>query len=418
MNRTIAPAFTAPKSVELKVPQEIKLHHDISLFWIKDVKDESVKLDIEWFAGTKYQPKKLVAGFTNKLLLSGNEKKSAREISEEIDFYGGFVQDEVDKDHSAITLYGLTENFNKIFSIFEDAVLHCTFPEKEFNEERNTALTKFKIDSEKVKFIAQRAFNGALFGEHPYGHAAEIADFENLQREDLLSFYNHYYLGSKPVLFLVGNVDEKVIESIKNWTAKLSPTDKKFNAVPVTSKQGQIRIEKKDAIQSAIRVGRLAVDKKHPDYFGLQVTDTILGGYFGSRLMANIREDKGYTYGIGSAVAVLENAAYFFIATEVAKDVADSTIKEIYFEMDRLKNEPVEMDELERVKNYLLGEFLRQLDGPTAMMDSFKNIWFNKLPLTYYSDFITAIQNVTADDIMNLSKKYFDRKAMTEIIAG
>ena len=134
--------------------------------------------------------------------------------------------------------------------------------------------------------------------------------------------------------------------------------------------------------------------------------------------MANIREDKGYTYGIGSAFAVMDDAAYFFISTEVAKEVKENTITEIYFELDRLKNELIPEDELERVKNYMLGEFLRQMDGPGAMMESFKNIWFNQLSQDYYSRFIHAINNYTAAELRDLAKKYYLRERMVEVVVG
>lgn len=419
MNRAVAPEYKLAENIDIIIPQEIKLANDISLFWIKDVKDDSVKLDIEWFAGTKYQEKKLVAGFTNKLLLSGHATKSAKTIAAEIDFYGGFVHDEVDKDHAAITLFGLRENFHSIFSVFESAMLQCEFPEREFQEEKNKALTKFKIDSEKVKVICQRTFSFCLFGaDHPYGQSATEEDFNALTRDDLQAYFKQYYLGTQPVLFLVGNVEESLLDAIRKWSENFTntrPAIQKKNANPVL---GRTYIERKDAIQSAIRIGRIAVDKSHPDYFALQILDTILGGYFGSRLMANIREDKGYTYGIGSAVAVLEDLAYFFITTEVAKEFSDQTVNEVYVELDRLKNERVPEDELERVKNYMLGEFLRHQDGPAAMMDSFKNIWFHQLPLTYYSDFIHAIHRTTASDLQEIANRYFAKEAMVEVIAG
>src|SRR5687768_2656395 len=150
MDRRTASAYKQAESLKLIFPEKIGLENGITLYWMKDVEDESVKLDIEWFAGTKYQSKLLTASFTNKLLLSGNDQRSAKDIAAEIDFYGGFVQDEIDKDHASITLYGLRENFDKIFDLFQDAMIHCTFPEKEFEEERTIALSKFKIDSEKV----------------------------------------------------------------------------------------------------------------------------------------------------------------------------------------------------------------------------------------------------------------------------
>lgn len=419
MNRTIAPEFKQAENLELILPQEIVLENGISLFWMRDVKDDSVRLDIEWFAGSKYQQKKLVAGFTNKLLLSGNATRSARSISEEIDFYGGFVHDECDKDHAAITLYGLRENFRSIFGIFSEAMLSCDFPAKEFEEERTVALSRFKIDSDKVKYVCQRKFNACLFGEeHAYGKVAEESDFLALTPDDLKAFYNMYYLGTRPVLFLVGNVDEALIDDLRKWSRSISGKTSTFKKSAVVSILGRTEILKPDAIQSAIRLGRLVVDKKHKDYFGLQLLDTLLGGYFGSRLMMNIREDKGYTYGIGSAVAVMEESAYFFISTEVAKEVKEQTIAEIYVEMERLKSEIIPADELERVKNYMLGEFLRHSDGPGAMMESFKNIWFNQLPITYYSDFIHAIHQLKSEDLQQLARRYFVREEMVEVIVG
>jgi zinc protease len=419
MNRTIAPPFKLAESLSLVLPQEIKLENDITLFWMKDVKDDSVKLDIEWFAGTKYQEQKLAASFTNKLLLSGNSSKNAKSIAAEMDFYGGFIQDEIDKDHAAVTLYGLRENFHAIFKVFEEAMLTCEFPEREFEEERTIALSKYKIDSGKVKYLCQRKFNTCLFGvHHPYGQVAEEPDFLAVKREDLIKFHKEFYLRTKPVLFLVGNVDDRVIDDLRTWSSKLGSKNSVYMKAGAEPKVGRTEIIKEDAIQSAIRIGRIVVDKKHKDYFGLQILDTVLGGYFGSRLMTNIREDKGYTYGIGSACAVLEDAAYFFVTTEVAKEVKEDTIKEIYFELNRLTTDLIPADELERVKNYMLGEFLRQSDGPAAMMESFKNLWFNKLEASYYTDFIHAIHTLTSEDLRLLAQKYFVKEQMVEVVVG
>lgn len=419
MNRTVAPQTTLPKQAELVFPEKIILENGIELYWMKDVKDNSVKLDFEWFAGSKYQTKKLSASFANKLLLSGNAKKSAKEIAEEIDYYGGFTQDEVDKDHGAITLYGLVENMQSILAIFADAFLNCEYPEKEIEDERKAAITKFKIDKEKVKYICQRNFNESLFGKsHPYGQLADEEDFVNLNRNDIVEFYQKYYRETKPVIFLVGNVDNDFIDSLKKFSAQLGSKNVDWKKQAISPTKGKQIIEKADALQTAIRVGRPMVNKKHADYFGLQVLDTILGGYFGSRLMANIREDKGYTYGIGSAIAVMDDAAYFIISTEVAKEVREQTLHEIFVELDKLKTEAVSHEELQRVKNYMLGEFLRQADGPTPMMESFKNIWFNQLPNSYYSDFVKAVHQINADDLKRLAQTYFVREEMVEILAG
>ncbi len=420
MNRSIAPNYSQPESLAIQFPEEIELANGVQLFWTKDVKDDSVKLDIEWRAGSKYQSKKLVANFTNKLMLSGNEDRPASAIASEIDYYGGYLQHELDRDHAGIVLYGLRENISDVFRIVTEAFSAASFPQKQFEKERTVASMSFKIESKKVKNLCQRRFNKAIFGkESVYGQSAVEEDFTAVEQEDLKTFYKEVYQQGTPTLFLVGNVTESFIEQLKKWAENFSPKTINYTPNAPEQEKGRIaNIEVEDAIQSAIRVGRLMFKKTHPDYFGFQLLNTVLGGYFGSRLMANIREDKGYTYGIGSDMAVMEDAAYFLISTEVGIDVREQTIQEIFNEIERLQTELISEEELLKVKNYLLGDFLRHADGPIAMMENFKNIHFNLLPKTYYSDFIQAIHNTTAAELQNLAIKYLQRDDLTVVTAG
>lgn len=419
MNRTQAPAFSQPKDLEIQLPVEIELENGARLFWIKDVKDDSVKLDIEWCAGSKYQDKKLVANFTNKLLLSGNDSWSGKEIANEIDFYGGYIQHELDRDHAGMTLYGLVENMADIFGVFRKAMLACDFPAIEFEKERTVSLSRFKIETKKVKNTCRRKFNKSIFGEKSaYGQVAVEADFEAINRADVKAFYKQYYLDAKPTIFLVGNVDDAFIELLRNWSAELGSFVPDFTKEALEQEKGKIHVPVKDAIQTAVRVGRLMFDKNHPDYFKFQLLNTTLGGYFGSRLMANIREDKGYTYGIGSGMSVMEHAAYFFIATEVAVEVKGETVTEIFKEIARLRTDLIPEDELAKVKNYMLGDFLRHADGAIAMMENFKNIHFNQLKTTYYSDFIHAINAATAEELRVVAQKYWSEDDLVVVTAG
>lgn len=420
MNRVAAPEYTQPESLAIQFPEEVKLANGITLYWLKDVKDDSVKLDIEWCSGSKYQSKKLVANFTNKLILSGNEDQSGPEIAERIDFYGGYLQHELDRDHAGFVIYGLRENIGNVFEIFTEAFGSVTFPENQFEKERSVATMSFKIESKKVKNICQRRFIKAIFGEASvYGSSATETDFENVQINDLKVYYQSAYQQGKPVLFLVGNVDEAFIQQLKIWTETFNPQPLAYASGEPLQEKGRIaNIVVSDAVQSAVRVGRLMFRKTHPDYFKFQVLNTILGGYFGSRLMANIREDKGYTYGIGSDISVMEDAAYFVISTEVGIEVREQTIQEIFKEIERLQTELVSDEELLKVKNYLLGEFLRHANGPIAMMENFKNIHFNKLPHTYYTDFIHAIHETTAAELQDLAVKYLQKDDLSVVTAG
>lgn len=419
MNRSIAPAITKAERLDLELPQRIELNNGVDLFWIKDVKDNSVKLDIEWSAGSKYQKKKLIASFTNNLLLSGYEGKTASQVAGDIDFYGGYAQREMDRDHAGMTLFGLEENMRNIFAVFRDAFDNCSFPIDQFEKEKTITLSRFQIDSKKVKNLCRRQFNKSIFGEDsPYGHVAEEEDFEQITREDILEFYKSFYKGSKPTIFLVGNVNEEFIADLKDWTSTLNGNAVVFEGLEPVQTMGRIDVPVKDAIQSAIRIGRMMFDKNHPDYFEFQLLNTAFGGYFGSRLMANIREDKGYTYGIGSGLSVMEDAAYFFISTEVGIDVKEATIDEVFKEMELLHTELLSAEELEKVKNYMLGDFLRHADGPIAMMENFKNIHFNKLKESYYTDYIKAVNEATPESLQVIAKKYLNRNDLTIVTAG
>jgi predicted Zn-dependent peptidase len=185
-----------------------------------------------------------------------------------------------------------------------------------------------------------------------------------------------------------------------------------------TTKQRTHFIEKPDAIQSAVRVGRLLFNKKDPDYFKFQVLNTVLGGYFGSRLMANIREDKGYTYGIGSGLASLVNGGYFFISTEVGVDVTNNTLSEIYKEIKLLREQPVNNEELETVRNYVLGQFLRSVDGPYSLADKFKAIWEFGLGYDYFENYFKAVKTITPKEIQELANKYLQEEDLIELVVG
>lgn len=413
------PKYTLPNQLPLQMPRHLKMENDIDLFIIDDPKDDAIKLDIEWAAGTKYQDKKLIASFTNKLLLSGDDLVTGSEIAEKIDGLGGYFQQEIDRDHAGVSLFGLKENMEAIWDVFTESFMNCTFPIDELEKERAIALSKFQISSKKVKQQCLRTFNKTLFGPtSPYGQVAEEEDFLGIDQIDLQAFFKRHYLNGKPTLFLVGNVSDGLIQRIKKWSELMVSTPQEFKVPAIQTSLSQVKVEVPNAVQTAIRMGRLMIDKSHPDYFKVQLLNTLLGGYFGSRLMSNIREDKGYTYGIGSAISVMEDAACFFIATEVGTDVTEQTLTEIKKELMRLQNELIPEEELTIVKNYMAGDFLRHADGAIAQMENFKNIHFNQLSPNYYSNYLAAINQATAEELKVLAATYFDPSQMLIVTAG
>jgi predicted Zn-dependent peptidase len=181
---------------------------------------------------------------------------------------------------------------------------------------------------------------------------------------------------------------------------------------------GKALIEKDKVYQSAIRIGKILFNKHHPDFLAMQILNTILGGYFGSRLMKNIRENKGYTYGIGSMIVSLHHSGYFVIASEVGKDVCRAALKEIYKEMKILRETTIPEDELTVVKHYLMGEVIRMFDGPFALAESLKAIVEYGLDYDYYDKTIETIKHTTARQLLDLANQYFAPGTFTEIVAG
>ena len=187
----------------------------------------------------------------------------------------------------------------------------------------------------------------------------------------------------------------------------------------ISSKSEKVYEEKPGAIQSGIRIGRvLNVKYGSNEFFKLQIINTILGGYFGSRLMSNIREDKGYTYGIGSAVVSMEDAIFFFISAEVGADVTNETLQEVYFELNRLCDDLVPKEELVMVKNYMLGSMLKSSDGPFSMADKYKSVYLKGEDLSFYDRYISMINKVTSEELLTVAKKYFNPEEMLEVVVG
>ena len=177
-------------------------------------------------------------------------------------------------------------------------------------------------------------------------------------------------------------------------------------------------LERPDALQSAIRLGQISVNRSHPDFVGIQVLSTILGGYFGSRLMANIREDKGYTYGIGAGLSAFKHTGCFVIASEVGVAVCEAALEEIRKEMTLLQQEPVSAEELDLVRNYILGSFLGSLENTLSHADKFKNIYFSGLGYDYYDRYIKTVKSITSDTLQGLAQQYFNFDDMQRVVVG
>ncbi|GAA4787999.1 pitrilysin family protein [Olivibacter ginsenosidimutans] len=424
MERITAPTFKNIEQVNLLNPHEERLDNGIALFAFEACEQDLVR--IEWvFNNISFDH--LVNPVLNMglagMLLEGTKQHSSAEIAEKIDFYGAFLQPEYSFDHTALTLYVLHKHINHVLPLIKEILIDSIFPAHELDTYIRNNKQNLSVSLKKNDFIARRTFNQAIFGSGRYGFSPELNDYDTLCREDLQRLYTHQICPSQCTIYIAGKVTSETISSINRlfgqaW--KDEPiVDVSTYAIPqVNTEDKVILIKKPDALQSAIRIGCASINRAHPDFSALQLVNTILGGYFGSRLMTNIREEKGYTYGIGSGIGALKHGAFFTIATEVGVSVTQETLTEIESEINRLRTSPIENEELDLVKNYIGGTFLGSLENVFSHVDKFKNVHTVGLDLTYYKNHLDVIKRSTADDILAIANKYLDYKKMVKVVVG
>lgn len=380
------------------------------------VRVECVFQHVNWDSSRPLQATAVLAQ-----LNEGTKTHTAEQIAEHLDYYGAFLQTDFTFDQSVIALYTLNKHLARVLPVFMNLLQLPVFPDRELETYRRNQKQKLRVSQEKNEFLARKKFNKILFGENLYGHETAPEDFDTLDRAQLLAYHAASFQPRNVQVIIAGKITPEVNELISQafsaWQNSEAPAQKNhfhFDALHGAFEQ----TGKKDALQSAIRMGKRMVNRVHADFAGLQVLNTILGGYFGSRLMANIREEKGYTYGIGSGLVSLQQAGYFFIASEVGADVCADAISEIRKEINTLREHLVPDEELHRVRNYMLGSFLGSLENAFSHADKFKNIHFSGLDYSYYTRYIETVRHITPKELLHLAQRYLDPEEMVTVVAG
>jgi zinc protease len=423
IDRKINPPVNEIKSFNLVEARKHHLSNGIALYRLHDPATEIVK--IEWFfpAGNWFQESPLVAFAVNNMLVEGSKKFTSSKIAETVEFYGGQIGYNVDKDNAFVSLVCMEKHLPDVLDVMEDLIKNSSFPEQELELFRTKHKQQFLIEQSKVKNIARAVHSSMMFGnDHPYGYMVVEDDFDNLERNSLLKFYKRHYQARNCRIIVSGNANENVTKLIdshfgrEDWNATGNQNILRFDISSAT--EFKRYIEKSDAVQSAVRIGKVLFNRHHPDFAGMSVLNCALGGYFGSRLMRKIREEKGYTYGITSLLVEFRNTGYLAIVSELGADVTTDAVKDIYGEINLLCKQPVPADELARVKNYMLGDIVRMFDGPFAQADSLMSLLEYDLDYGYYHTLIESIKSIDSETLQTLACKYFDPESFYQVIAG
>jgi len=422
LNRSVAPDFKAIENIDLIKPKHTVLPNGCNLFTFNSGDQELVR--IEWIFGNLSfdKTKPLLNMAVNTMLTDGTSTLTAAEIADKIDFYGAFFSTEYGFDHSQVTLHSLNKHLKDVLPIVKDVLSDSVFPANELETYVRNQQQKLQVNLQKNDVVARRAFNKAVYGDTLYGMAVEPEEYDKLQRDDLLAHFKQMYQPANCTLIVAGKIDDVTLQQLTSvfgcdWQNADAPAVTTQPEV-ASSTQKFYFIEKPDALQSAIRIGMPFIKRGHPDFPAMQVLNTVLGGYFGSRLMANIREDKGYTYGIGSGMSSLKHGAAFFIATEVGADVCRDAVAEIEKEVNLLKTELIPQDEISLVQNYMLGSLLGSLENVFSHADKFKNLYFSGVGYEYYDQYTETVKTISADRLLKLANEYWNFDNFYKVIVG
>ncbi|MFP4621942.1 MAG: M16 family metallopeptidase [Bacteroidales bacterium] len=421
--RTRQPHIQPIDTLHIPSAKHFRLSNNIPVYSIGSGTEEIVKIDMLFRAGNWFQPKPLVAKASNEMLPEGSKNYTSEEIAEKMDHYGALLKTNANKDVATVSLLTLKKYLRETLEILSDILINPTYPENELKTYIKNKKQEFLLERARVKHLSKVKFNKGLFGNHhPYGKILHLEDHDNVTREDLVEFHKNYYTTNNCEILLTGKIDESVNQKIDEFlgTSQWKKEGKTHapDYMPFTTSKKEIYTPREDAVQSAIRIGKIIFGKHHPDFPGIQVLNTILGGYFGSRLMKTVREKKGYTYGIQSLLVSLVNEGYFVIVSEVGANVCRKAISAIYEEMKKLRYEKVSREEMDVVKNYMLGQLLRAFDGPLPTSAAYLNLMELRLKEDYYQQMVDTINQITPEDIQELANKYLKGEEMIRSIAG
>jgi predicted Zn-dependent peptidase len=421
INRKKAPKIidAVDFNLQLKPYRKSTLKNGVEVYTVDAGAEEVMMIEWVFYAGNWFEDKNLVAASTNFLLKNGTTKKTAFEINEHFEYYGSYLNRGSYSETATLTLHCLSKHIGKLLPEVRELISDSVFPQEELEIYRQNMKQRLAVNLRKSDFVAGRMIDVYLYSEeHPYGKFTKAEDFDMLQREQLLEFYKKYYQQGRFIIFAAGKLPDDFEELLNKYFGDFpqSPvTVNEINTYPAVEKKYRI-INDPNGMQGSVRLARPFPNRHHPDFMKVMVLNTVLGGFFGSRLMVNIREDKGYTYGIHSYLQNNMQQSAWMISTEAGRDVCEATLKETYHEMQQLREELIDDEELKLVRNYMIGIILGDLDGPFQVLARWKNIILNELDEKYFYQSIDTIKAISAEELKVLAEKYLQPESFYELI--
>ncbi|MEQ8239356.1 MAG: pitrilysin family protein [Cyclobacteriaceae bacterium] len=410
----------APEATKISQPSfpdfDTQIIDGVEVTTLKHHAQPIVFLELVFDTGKVVEQVPEQSNLTAKLLTGGTKSKSAETIAETLDFYGSHLEIGSSFDKFNVKLYSLKKFFPSLLILLEDLLHNSEFSNKELTIQKSIREQQLRQQESKNNAIASRLFRANLFQDHPYGSYPTISDIQSLTREHLQDFFNEK-LQTLPRIYLTGDIDDDLIGSV----TRVFNGRKKLSTAKASLQPNQlfnIYEDKKDAVQTSLRLGLRSINRSHRDYNYLKITNDLLGGYFGSRLMKNIREEKGLTYGISSSINHLQQASYLIIGSDILKEKRDLAISEIEKEIKILQTEQVTNRELDALKNYLRGKLLSAFDSPFSSAQMIKTVVEWGIGAQAWQTYFDAIETIVPEHIMEMTNKYLEIEKINRVMVG
>lgn len=423
MNRKTAPPIkdAVEFNLQLKPCEQFTLDNGVPVYAINAGTQDVIQVELVFYAGNWFEQQQSIASATNFMLKNGTSNRTAFQLNEDFEYYGAYCSRACYNETAVVNLSTLSKHLPELLPVLEEMITDSIFPEEELNIYKQNTKQRLSVSMQKSDFVASRLIDAYVYGDkHPYGTYTVATDIDALETTQLKKFFQQYYLQGSCVIFVSGKLPDNLHDQLNRHFGKLRIHKPSFsvNNIPshaVDEKKYRVQNDP-HGVQGAIRMARPFPNRHHPDFMKVMVLNTLFGGFFGSRLMSNIREDKGYTYGIHSYIQNHLQQCAWLISTEAGKDVCEATITEVYKEMQLLREGVVGEEELSLVRNYLMGTILGDLDGPFQIMGRWKNLILNNLDESYFYNSIHTIKTISAEELKELANKYLLPEDFYELV--
>ena len=420
LDRTLPPALQYLPFVFRK-PVELRFSNGIPLHILEAPGQEVVRIDFVFAAGQWHQAQKLQALFTCRMLREGCHGYSSSAFAERLDYYGAWLDLSVAMNRTFVTLYTLKKFFPQTIALVQHMLFEPMFDAAQLHTIKDNNKAQLMVNMQKGDVLALRALRCSIYGtDHPCGMLVSADDYDLLYPELLSDYYHRYYGSRNCTIYLSGDIDASVIAEVESlfgdaeWGSGSSPSEREYILAPSIEKHHTI--VHPGAVQSSICMGTLLMEVNDADYLPMRVLNTVFGGYYGSRLMKNIREEKGYTYHISSDLVTNTSQTMFMVSCEALSDRDGEVVDEVSREMRRLQVEPISADELLMVRNYMVGEICRNYEGAFALTDAYIFMEHLGLPPDHIEQTVEAIRTTDACVLQYLAQRYFNPEKLHSVV--